>query len=125
MKKPSVSDFRTFATIQTNASKILYGSGAVGAGFRDDYHDFKTVRGKLTQRTVERVLEDSSIIQVNVCDYIIRYETALMQIIDLQARFVIQHRGKPLPTLYTLISWTVEEIGKEAYFVFKLAQYGK
>jgi len=125
MKKTLVSELRTFATVQTNAPKMLYGSGAVGAGFKDVYYTFKTVRGKFEQKNSTRVLEDGSIITVNVCRYTVRYETPLMGILDLQTRFIITRRGTPKPTVYTLITWNVVEFDKEAYFIFELSEYGK
>jgi len=125
MKKILVSDFKTFATLQINAVKTHNGSGAVGAGFKDVYNDFKTVRGKFEQKNGSRVLESGAVISINLCKYTIRYETAIMAVLDMQTRFTILHRGDTAPTLYTLLAWNVVDDGKEAYFVFELSQYGK
>lgn len=125
MKKPLVSELRTFAVVQTNAPKILYGSGVVGAGFKDVYYDYRTVRGKFVQKNTTRALEDGSVIPITLCQYIVRYDTALMGVIDLQVRFAIRHRGVAGSVIYTLLSWDVEEFDKESYFVFDLSEYGK
>ena len=119
MKQPSIYEFRTFAMIQSNALKTHYGSGVVGAGFKDVYTDFKKVRGKFEQKTGSRELTDGSIARIARYEYTIRFENAIMQMLDLQTRFVINS------ITYTLNSWSYLEEGKERYFIFDLSEYGK
>lgn len=125
MKKPLVSELRTFAIVQTNAPKILYGSGTVGAGFKDVYYDYRTVRGKFVQKNTTRALEDGSVIPITLNQYLVRYDNALMGVIDLQVRFSIRHRGIAGYVVYTLVAWSMIEFDKESYFVFDLSEYGK
>jgi hypothetical protein len=118
-KKPEISELRTFALVQTNAPKILYGSAIVGAGFKDKYQDFKTVRGKFTQRRGSTELSNGTKLPAKSYEYAIRYDSQIMGVIDLQLRFIIN--GK----VYTLDDFDVEVYGRQEFFFFTLLQYGK
>jgi hypothetical protein len=118
-KPPAIAEFRTFAMIQSNAPKILYGSAAVGAGFRDLYQDFKRVRGRLTQKNGFAELSAGTKVPFVSYEFVIRYDSDIMGVLDLQLRFIIE--GKT----YTLSNYDVEVFGKRSYFYFKLQQYGK
>lgn len=119
MKKPSISEYKTFAMLQTNVPKIQYGSGIVGAGFKDVYQDFKQVRGKFVQKSGTRQLTDGTIAPTTSYKFTFRYTTEIMGIIDLQLRLLI--KGKT----YTLNSYDVDISGKANLFIFDLSQYGK
>jgi uncharacterized membrane protein YcjF (UPF0283 family) len=119
MKAPAISELRTIATLQTNAPKIIYGSGVVGAGRKDVYQTFKQLRGKFYQDNSNRGLGEGTVRQEATYKLVTRYERAVMEVIDLQVRFLIN--GKT----YTLNSYDVEVMGKTAWFSFTLLQFGK
>lgn len=118
-KKPEISELRTFALIQSNAPKILYGSAAVGAGFKDKYQDFKRVRGRFIEKRGSTELSGGTKLPVKTFEYAIRYDSQIMAVIDLQLRFEIN--GKT----YTLDNFDVEVFDKQEFFFFTLLQYGK
>jgi len=119
MKKPSINELRTYAMLQTNAPKILYGSGVVGAGRKDVYQDYRVLRGKFTQLKGNRTLGNGTIQQAVTWEFIIRYEVAIMAVLDLQTRFCIE--GKT----YTVDSYDIQVVDKSTWFVFTLLQFGK
>jgi hypothetical protein len=119
MKIPSINKLRTIATLQTNAPKILYGSGVVGAGRKDVYQTFKSLRGEFTQVRANRQLGNGTVVQVLKWQFITRYESAIMAVLDLQVRFLID--GK----VYTLDTFNVDTSGKNEWFIFTLSQFGK
>lgn len=118
-KKPAIAELKTFATIQSNALKILYGSGAVGAGFKDKYTDFKRVRGRFREKYGSTELTAGTKAPAKTYEYVIRYDTQIMAVLDLQLRFLIN--GKT----YTLDNFNVEVFDKQEFFYFTLLQYGK
>lgn len=119
MKTPGINELRTIAMLQTNAPKILYGSGVVGAGRKDVYQDYRQVRGKFTQKRNSRILGNGTVSQAVTWEYITRFENAIMAVIDLQVRFLIN--GK----IYTQDGFEVDTDGKSEWFVFTLVQFGK
>jgi hypothetical protein len=118
-KKPDIAELRTFALIQSNAPKILYGSGVVGAGFKDKYQDYKTVRGRFTEKRGSTELSGGTKLPAKAYEYVIRYDSQIMAVVDLQLRFIIN--GKT----YTLDNFDVEVFQKQEFFYFTLLQYGK
>lgn len=119
MKAPGINELRTIGILQTNAPKILYGSGVVGAGRKDVYQDFKSMRGKFQKKTEQKQLGNGTVVQAVSWNYTTRFEEAVLHIIDLQCRFLIN--GK----IYTVSGYDVEEVDKTRWFVFKLEQFGK
>lgn len=118
-KKPDISELRTFALIKSNAPKILYGSASVGAGFIDKYQDFKTVRGRFTEKRGSTELSGGTKLPAKSYEYVIRYDSQIMAVLDLQLRFEIN--GK----VYTLDNYDVEVFNRQEFFYFTLLQYGK
>lgn len=118
-KKPEISQLKTFALIQSNAPKILYGSAVVGAGFKDMYQDFKTVRGRFVEKRGSTELSGGTKLPAKSYEYVIRYDNQIMAVIDLQLRFIIN--GK----VYTLDNYDVEIFGRQEFFYLTLLQYGK
>jgi hypothetical protein len=118
-KKPDIAQLKTFAMIQSNAPKILYGSATVGAGFRDKYQDFKTVRGRFTEKRGSTELSGGTKLPSKSYEYVIRYDSQIMAVLDLELRFLIN--GK----IYTTDNFDVEVFDKQEFFFFTLLQYGK
>ncbi len=118
-RKPEISEMKTYAMVQTNAPKILYGSAMVGAGFKDKYQDFRRVRGRFRKKYGSSVLSAGTKLPADTFEYAFRYERAIMEVLDLQLRLIIHDKT------YTLDSFDVEVHDNQEFFFFTLQQYGK
>lgn len=118
-RKPAIAEMKTFAMVQSNAPKILYGSAVVGAGFKDKYQDFKQVRGRFRQKYGSTELSNGTKLPLNAYEYAFRYDSEIMNVLDLQLRLLINDK------VYTLNSYDVEVHDKQEFFFFTLQQYGK
>lgn len=114
LSKPAVGEMNTIAVLQTNIQKILYGSAAVGAGFKDKFTDFTTVRGKFFQVKGTRVLADGSVIPIQQYVFQFRFDKNINNIVSYQLRFLID--GKT----YSVDSFTVDNFGRESFFYMRL-----
>lgn len=120
MKKIEIADFKTIVDVYTNAQKLLYGSGKVGAGYVDQYYILKAgIRGKLTNFNGRRALANGEIVYEQMNKLLIRYDPDISNVLDLQMRFFIN--GKT----YTYSSYKFNEEGRTVYIEFTLLKYGK
>lgn len=117
MKKIGIGDMRTIIRIETNLSKILYGSGKSGGGFLDQYSHLKTVRGNFKSFNGRRVLASGAVTFAQMYKVTIRFDVQISNAIDKQMRFIIN--GK----IYTLDNFDYEEENKQTVINFTINLY--
>lgn len=114
--KPQVSDFKTKVYIWTNLDK-QNGYTKAGAGYLDGYVEYDSRRGKFYQRSGSRALATGAVLPTYAYTLIIRFDTAISNIVDPQMRFVI--KGKS----YTLDGYDISIWDRESFFVFYLNEF--
>jgi hypothetical protein len=119
MKKTDIGMLRTPIRIETNAAKVVYGSGKKGAGYMDQYQLLKEVFGYFEPFNGRRQLANGDVVFVQMYKLYLRYDVEISNNLNNQLRFIIKGSS------YSLTDYKFDEMNKEAFMVFTLNLFGK
>lgn len=87
VKSPHIGELRQTGILEVNAPTQL------GAGKKDNYTQLLTCRGRLTKLRGNRILDSGEVIISAGWEWVIRYQTAIVNIADKKSiRWVIDGR---------------------------------